>query len=213
MNEQGLPGFAVLVPIKPVPVAKSRLAPLGDDIRRALVTALAEDTVRAALSSSLVSTVLLVTDDHRLASRLRPLGVDVLPDGADDLNESLVEAAAEVRRRHPAVSVAALCADLPALRHRELTAALREAAGHEGAFVADAAGSGTTLVTARGEATFRPRFGLGSRDAHVAVGLHEIDAVDVPTLRRDVDTPGDLGDAGVLGVGESTAAVLARHRL
>lgn len=213
MSENGLPRFGVLVPVKPAQVAKSRLAPLGDVVRRELVSALAEDTVRAALASPLVATVLVVTDDHRLAATLDPVGADVLPDGAAELNASLVEAAAELRRRTPGVAVAALCADLPALDPEDLTAALSAAAGHEGAFVADATGSGTTLVTARGDAPLRPRFGAGSRDAHVAAGLHEIREIDVPTLRRDVDTPADLRDATSLGLGPSTADVVARHRL
>ena len=39
---------------------------------------------------------------------------------------------------------------------------------------------------------FAPRFGAGSRDAHVSEGAHELVEIDVPTLRRDVDTPDDL---------------------
>ena len=214
MSEEVPGGFGVLVPVKPIAVAKSRLAPLGDRVRRELVRVLAADTVAAALSSSAVARVLVVTDDHVLAGFLQRLGAEVLPDGASDLNESLVEAAAELSRREPGLGgTVALCADLPSLRPAELTEALGVAGTHDGAFVADAAGSGTTMVSARSLHAFRPGFGIGSRHTHLGLGLHEINEVAVPTLRRDVDTPEDLAVALTLGVGERTAAVAASLRL
>jgi 2-phospho-L-lactate guanylyltransferase len=206
--------FAVLVPVKPVARAKSRLAPLGDEARRALVAALAEDTVTAALSATNVDAVLVVTDDHVLASALTALGAQVVPDGAaEDLNESLVQAAAEAHRRWPNLGVAAICADLPALDPRELEQALSVAAGHRAAFVADAAGEGTTMLAAASREDFMPRFGPASRAAHVADGAHEIVEVDVHTLRRDVDTPADLEEALSLGVGSRTATAAGGLRL
>ena len=91
--------FGVVVPVKPPAVAKSRLGGLGDDVRRALASAFAADTVEAALASERVACVLVVTDDHGLARDLADPGVEVIPDGAaDDLNASLVQAAAEL---HP----------------------------------------------------------------------------------------------------------------
>jgi 2-phospho-L-lactate guanylyltransferase len=202
--------FAVLVPVKPVDRAKSRLAPLGDASRRSLVAAFAADTVTAALGSPCVGAVLVVTDDHRLAQSMRSLGAHVVPDGvADDLNASLVQAAAEAQRRWPDLRPAALCADLPALDPLELSRALEIAAEHTAAFVADAAGDGTTMVAAGSREDFTPCFGPGSRAAHVAAEAYEIVEIDVPTLRRDVDTPADLEDALALGVGRRTAAAIS----
>jgi 2-phospho-L-lactate guanylyltransferase len=107
----------------------------------------------------------------------------------------------------------ALCADLPALRTDELTLALEVAATRATAFVPDAAGDGTTMFAAATRDGFTPRFGAGSREAHRLGGAHEIVEVDLPTLRRDVDTPDDLRDAMGLGVGEHTAHVCAGLRL
>lgn len=214
MSTPPLPRFCVIVPVKPPSRAKSRLASLGDDARQALVTAFALDTVAAALGSSVVGAVLVVTDDHVLARRARSVGAAVVPDGvADDLNASLVQAAAEARRRWPDLAPAAICADLPALRSVDLTRALEEAAGRVLSFVPDADGAGTTLLAAVAVEDFEPRFGTGSREAHVAAGAHEIDALDVPTLRRDVDTPADLEKAVEMGVGEHTARVVDGLRL
>ena len=214
MSSDSLTRFGVLVPVKPAVRAKSRLAPLGDEARRALVAALAADTVTAALGSPLVAAVMVVTDDHVLAEGLGRLGAYVVPDGAaEDLNASLVQAAAELHRRWPELGVAALCADLPALDTDELTRTLAVASAHPAAFVADAGGDGTTMVAALSPTDFTPRFGPGSRTAHHADGAHEIVEVDVPTLRRDVDTPDDLREALGLGVGGRTALVASGLRL
>lgn len=206
--------FAVLVPVKPPAVAKSRLADLGDDTRRELATAFAVDTVSAALASPGVARVLVVTDDAALARGLADLGVDVIPDGTiDDLNETLRLAAAEMHRRDPALRLVALCADLPALRPEELAAALAAAPREGMAFVADAEGEGTTAVVASAPDTFRPRFGHASRRRHLDAGAHEIVGIDVPTLRRDVDDRADLAEAVALGVGSRTSLVTTLHGL
>lgn len=214
MSNAPLSRFCVLVPVKPTALAKSRLAPLGDEARQSLVAAFAVDTVTAALASPLVGAVLVVTDDHVLAATLRGLGAHVVPDGVtDDLNGSLLQAAAEARRRWPELAPAAVCADLPALRSADLTRALEAASEHGTSFVPDVNGDGTTMVVALSAEEFAPRFGAGSRDAHVSEGAHELVEIDVPTLRRDVDTPDDLRDAVRLGVGKRTAEVAARIRL
>jgi 2-phospho-L-lactate guanylyltransferase len=200
--------YGVLVPVKPPAVAKSRLAPLGDAVRTELAAAFAMDTVAAVLGSPAVGSVMAVTDDHALAAALSEQGALVLPDGVGgDLNGTLLQAAAELARQLPDLRPAALCADLPALRTEQLTRALAAAPDQGLAFVTDTEGKGTTLLVADGLASFEPRFGAGSAQAHRAVGGHEIHLVDVPTLRRDVDTPADLEAALGLGVGPRTSVV------
>lgn len=202
--------YGVIVPVKPPGFAKSRLAELGDEVRRRLAVAFAVDTVQAALRAEHVGLVLAVTDDHLLAGRLAGLGAQVLPDGTtDDLNVSLVLAAGEVVRREPGLALAALCADLPALRPDELDRALALAPDDRMGFVADADEVGTTLLTAPDLARFRPGFGAGSRAAHIARGARAIVAGDLPGLRRDVDTPADLAAAVELGTGPGTCQVAA----
>jgi 2-phospho-L-lactate guanylyltransferase len=205
--------YAVLVPVKPPAVAKSRLAPLGDGVRRDLASAFAMDTVSALLSCETVSRVLVVTDDHVLARALSDLGADVVPDGTSDLNGSLVQAAAEMHRRDPELRLAVVCADLPALRPDEITSALTAAAATGMSFVADADRVGTTVVMASDIEEFRPAFGEGSRRRHLDGGAHEVNVDDVPSVRRDVDDPHDLADALALGVGTRTSLVATGLRL
>src|SRR5690348_5176552 len=60
--------WSLIVPVKGLTLAKSRLAAAAGEHREALVLAMACDTVAAALDCSLVGSVLAVTDDPRLAA-------------------------------------------------------------------------------------------------------------------------------------------------
>lgn len=196
-------GWVVVVPVKPPARGKSRLEGLPDDLREAYAAAFALDTVAAALATPGVAGVLAVTDDHRFAARLAGLGCGVLPDGVSgDLNATLVQGAAEGVRRWPGAAPVALCADLPALVPDDLAAALASWSPGAPAFVADAAGTGTTMYVARPDA-FAPRFGPGSASAHAAAGAVPLPG-DLASLRQDVDEVGDLGRALLLGVGPAT---------
>lgn len=201
--------YAVLVPVKPPAVGKSRLAGVTSGARRALAEAFAEDTARACLDSPRVGAVLAVTDDAAFSEVLSALGCLAIPDGvAGDLNGTLRQAAAEARRRWPDLLPAAVCADLPALRADDLDKVLGSLTTAHPCFVPDAAGVGTTVYIA-GHDEFDPRFGAGSREAHLDAGAREL--ADAPaSVRRDVDDPDDLSEAARLGLGPSTAAVLAR---
>jgi len=200
--------YVALVPVKPPAVGKSRLQAVADADRRALAEAFALDTVAACVAASSIAEVLVVTDDATFSVRLTGLGTQAIPDGvAGDLNGTLRQAAAEAHRRWPDLRPVALCADLPALRHEDLDDVLSGVGAHP-AFVPDAAGVGTTLYVAAYE-EFDPRFGPGSREAHLDSGAREL-ADAAPSVRRDVDDVDDLRDALALGVGASTAALTGR---
>lgn len=197
--------YAALVPVKPPAHGKSRLVGTSDDRRRELAAAFALDTVAACLASERVDAVLAITDDAGFSRRLADLGCASIPDAVTgDLNATLRQAAAEALRRWPDLVPVAVCADLPALRARDLDAALDRTAADAPSFVADAAGVGTTLYTAP-HPLFDPRFGPGSRLAHLGTGAREIDG-SLSSLRRDVDDLTDLQAALALGVGPHTAA-------
>ncbi len=201
------PAFVVLLPVKPPARGKSRLA-VDPVRRRRLAAAFALDTARACLSARSVVAVLAVTDDARFAADLRAAGCETIPDGvAEDLNESLRQAAAEAARRWPRATPVALCADLPALSSADLDTALLGVATSSGAaFVADRDGVGTTLYGAPYD-VFSPSFGPGSRAAHLAAGAVEIDGA-LLTLRQDVDDASALAAAQALGLGAHTRLAL-----
>ena len=201
------PRFAVLVPVKPPARGKSRLLELGAAERARLAAGFALDTVAACLATPSVERVLGVTDDAAFAARLAEVGGEVMPDGvAGDLNESLRLAALEAARRWPALVPVAVCADLPALRSGDLEAALSAWPGTP-AFVSDTERAGTTAYVAR-TSDFVPRFGPGSRAAHLAQPATELPG-DLASLRRDVDDMASLLEARRLGLGRHTAEVIA----
>jgi 2-phospho-L-lactate guanylyltransferase len=203
--------WSVVVPAKRLAVAKTRLRPLtavlgeragpGHD---ALVLALLADTITAAIACVAVTEVVVVTDDAAAAEVVRALGARTVPDVPDQgLNPALEHGA-----RSAAGPVAALSSDLPALRPAELSAALAAAGQHPRAFVADAQGTGTTLLTAVG-VPLEPHFGRGSAEAHRSSGAVALSG-HWPGLLRDVDTDADLRAALALGAGHRTTALVDR---
>ncbi len=210
MTDNGLITWSVLMPVKVLARAKSRLAGLAGPRRGDLALALACDTVTAVLGADAVARVIVITDDEVARAALTALGALVVPDEPrDGLNAALRHGAAYAAARWPADGTAALSADLPALRPEQISRALRAAAAWPTAFVADAAGDGTTLYTAVPGAAFRPSFGLASRARHAMGGAVELVLDGVPGLRRDVDTPSDLRRAVTLGLGPHSAPLAA----
>ncbi|MEV5875647.1 2-phospho-L-lactate guanylyltransferase [Streptomyces sp. NPDC052101] len=203
--------WTLVIPLKPLPRAKSRLADTAaDGVRPGLALAFAQDTVAAAVACSAVADVVVVTDDELAARELAALGARIIPDTATGgLNAALAHGAAVVREIRPRTPIATLNADLPALRAAELAVVLGAAAEFPRAFLADAAGPGTTLLAAAAGAELQPEFGIDSRSRHRASGARELDLADVDSVRQDVDTGADLRAALALGVGPYTAAVSA----
>ena len=202
--------WSLVIPVKVLARAKSRLASLAGSRRGELALAMAADTVAAAVACPAIGAVIVVTDDAAAGAELGGLGAHVVADEPRaGLNPALVFGAAYADARWPGRGRAGLAADLPALDPAEIGRALAAASGWAEAFVPDAAGSGTTLYTAGPAAEFRPRFGPGSRDRHRAAGAVELDLPGMPGLRRDVDTPSDLRRAAALGLGPRTAALAA----
>jgi len=203
--------WSLVVPVKVLAHAKSRLAVLAGPHRPALALAMAADTVAAALACPVVDRVIAVTDDAEAARVLAGLGALVTADKPGrGLNPALRHGAVLAAASWPGSGIGAVAADLPALRSAELDLGLREAARWEHSFVPDASGAGTTLYAARPGARFRPRFGPRSAAQHRADGAVELSLPGLASLRRDVDRPRDLSAASDLGVGPHTAAVAAR---
>jgi 2-phospho-L-lactate guanylyltransferase len=230
MTESARFGWTVLLPVKVLAQAKSRLAELAGERRLELALALASDTVSAVVACPEVARVVVVTSDPVAGPRLSSLGALIVPearpsarsrdsrqsprpspDGSQyQLNAALLRGAAVAARRWPGTGLAALTADLPALRPAELAEALRAASDAAGpVFVPDAAGLGTTMYAVATGGQFRPMYGGASRARHAAGGAAELVLDGIAGLRQDVDTPDDLRAAVALGVGPRTAGVAA----
>lgn len=208
--------WTVVVPVKDARRGKTRLsAVLRPDLRAELVRAMALDTVEAAVGCDRVARVLLVTEDAAVAAearRLERVAVvrEPLQPGRRSRLDAAVLAGAAAARTDGPVPVAVLLGDVPGLRPVDLAAALGAADAVDRGVVADAPGTGTTLLTVGPGVGLEPRFGSGSAAAHRALGHVPLDVPTSSSLRRDVDVPADLRAAVALPLGRRTAALVGR---
>ena len=202
--------WTLLVPVKPLDRAKSRLEPPAGADRSELALAFALDTVQAARRCDLVGRTVVVSPDERVRAALAGVDATVLTAAPDGLNPALRAASRSVRAEGGDEPLAALTADLPALAPDELDRALLAAAAAPLSFLSDSDRVGTTLYCARDPRRFAPAYGPGSRALHLRAGAVELLVTGVESVRRDVDTSADLLAARALGLGACTSALLSR---
>lgn len=204
----GATRWVVVVPVKPAADGKTRLVGTLSDVARArLVRAMAIDTVVACSRTGVVERVVVVTPDADLRALLHDLA-DLVDDPGEGLNAAIAAGIRRAQGLDPGAGVAVLLGDLPALRPEDLADGLDMAAVHDRAFVADAGGTGTTMLTALAGVALVPRFGVGSAAAHEGLGHVRLAVPATSTLRRDVDVAADLDEVERLGVGAATRAAL-----
>ncbi|WP_432458038.1 2-phospho-L-lactate guanylyltransferase [Cellulomonas iranensis] len=209
-----------VVPVKDPRRGKSRLTgALDDDARAGLVRTMATATVRALLDASDVAGVVVVSPapdpldvaDPRVVLLPEPVagvgahdgeegGRDIgrdaggaRPDAPTAGLDAAVTAGVEhVRATAPGAHVVVVLGDLPHLLPAEVDDVLRTAARVPRAHLPDAAGTGTTMLTATWPHRPHPRFGPGSSARHAGAGHVALDVPATSGARRDVDEPADL---------------------
>ena len=215
--------WSLVIPVKRLSAAKTRLTPLPTARRADLALAFVHDCVAAASAAPEVAQVLVVTADPAAARSLSRLGARIVPEPTpspdavvmagsaeheqlqDRLNAAISFGAERSRQERPDLRVGALTGDLPSLRTGELSAVLNLGAAIAGrSFVPDAAGTGTTLLLSSAIGVLDPQFGVHSRDGHARSGAVELLGAG-RSVRQDVDTLIDLEAALRLGVGAHTA--------
>ena len=215
VDTRAVDGWTIVVPVKGLDRAKSRLAPaLPPADRRALVLAMAADVLAACAATPGVSRVRVVSSDPDVGELARRLGLQFRTEpatapgrgGEDPLNRALAHAIGDV-----AGPVGVVTADLPELGPRDLARVLAAAAEHPHSVVPDHQGAGTTMAFWTGPGSPRvPRFGVDSAARHRSLGGAVVlaDADPSGTAGRDVDTPDDLAALEGRAVGPATAAAL-----
>ena len=206
----GAPGVGLIIAVKHLTAAKSRLTAMFDaEVRERVVLAMLVDTITAARGVPAVGSVTVVTPDPHASRAARDLGAAVIadptgPNHPDPLNNAILAAFAKISKTTS--NIAVLQGDLPALRPGELSDALTDAARRQRSFVPDRQGTGTVALFAFG-VPLDPRFGADSAERHRHSGAVEL-VGEWPGLRCDIDTPEDLAAARALGVGAATAAAV-----
>ncbi|OBC02188.1 2-phospho-L-lactate guanylyltransferase [Mycobacterium sp. 852002-40037_SCH5390672] len=209
----GAGDVAVIVAVKKLAAAKTRLAPVfSARTRESVVLAMLMDTLTAAGRVRSLGSITVITPDAAAAAAATDMGADVLADPTpeghpDPLNNAIATAERAVGSSF--ANVVVLQGDLPALQTQELNEAIAAARQHRRSFVADRLATGTAALFAFGS-PLDPRFGSDSSARHRSSGAIELTGA-WPGLRCDVDTPTDLAVARRLGVGAATARAIATH--
>jgi 2-phospho-L-lactate guanylyltransferase len=212
-NATGPADIALIIAVKRLAAAKTRLAPVfSARTRETVVLAMLVDTLSAAAGVASVGSITVITPDDAAAAAAAGLGANVLADPTpeghhDPLNNAI--AAAERAVAASFSNVVVLQGDLPALQTQELAEAIAAARHHRRSFVADRLATGTAALCAFGS-MLDPQFGPDSCARHRRSGAIELTGA-WPGLRCDVDTPADLAAARRLGVGAATARAIAPH--
>jgi 2-phospho-L-lactate guanylyltransferase len=197
--------WSVIVPVKRLDAAKSRLA-VDPQLRRALALAMATDTVAAAAAVTTVARVVVVCEDDAVAAALAHSALTIRAESCG-LAAALRRGVEYATSLDPDAGIAVVVGDLPAATPAELAAVLDDAT--QGVVVvADVAGTGSTMVAAPAAAPMPVAFGRDSFARHVALGAHAFVASPIEGVRRDVDTVDDLQAAQRLGLGSATRALL-----
>jgi 2-phospho-L-lactate/phosphoenolpyruvate guanylyltransferase len=200
-------GCVGLVALKRTEVAKSRLTMVPGPLRRRLAWTMALDTLRALTA---VLPVIVISNQPELAARLsrERIWARVLAEPVTAGMNAALRHGEKAAAMAGFSSTLACVGDLPALRPDSIRAVLAAAIIGGRAFVADASGTGTTMLIASDtelEPHFQGRSAAGHRESGaVALGAAELGG-PLADARRDVDSEVDLYDAYFIGLGPSTA--------
>lgn len=212
----------VLIPVKPLAQAKTRLAGvLAPAERRALVLAMLDDLLSALDGVPGVAGIALVSADPALAELGAARGLRVLAEPEPGLNAALRGALATLAAER-VDRVLILPADIPLADGAALRCLLAvDSTGPAAALVGAAADGGTNALLLAPPGLLEPAFGPGScarfQRAARELGVAPV-LFDLPQIALDIDRPEDLRALVEAGPGAArTRAYLshigARHRL
>ena len=190
----------VVVPVKDLHSAKSRLSPALDPEDRAELTLHMLGHVLAALREAGLENVCVVSPDSDVLGVAREYGASPLLQEGRGLNPALEEARIWTVRRG-ASSLLVLPADLPFLKAQDIPTLLEEE-GPRVVISPDKAWTGTNALLLRPPDALPFAFGPDSFEIHLrlarerglAVSVHEL-----PNLALDLDTAEDLECVESLG--------------
>jgi len=197
MSGKKIPILAVIVPMKPLHLAKQRLrATLTDEQREQLALRMFEHVLATVTHSRIAALAAVVSADDHVLDRARLRGFSPVREDRPGYNRA-VRQGVDWALSEGANAVLILPADLPQLTPADLHA-LAGLASRPGPVVAvapDAHHRGTNALLLRPPDVLSPSFGVDSfrRHCQIARDLGMIPAIfDSPSLSHDVDWPEDV---------------------
>jgi len=187
--------IVAIIPVKALPLAKSRLgAVLSGPERRALVLAMLGDVLAAVGAARSIAQIGVISADPTVLALATAHGATALPDHARDLNAALTQAAAHYAARG-AVATLALPADIPLVQSREIDELIAARMTMRGMVLAPSRDGGTNALLAWPPLALPFLFGVGSHARHLAAA-HErglsVREFRAAGMELDVDRPDDL---------------------
>ena len=190
----------VVVPVKDLGSAKSRLSPALDPVERVDLTLHMLDHVLTTLRKASVENVCVVSPDNAVLDTARERGATPLSQESRGLNPALEEARLWAIRQG-ASKLLILPADLPLLTAPDILALLEE--GKPGVGISpDKAQTGTNALLLQPPDVLPFAFGPGSFEAHLRLARErglDVSVHDLPNLAFDLDTAEDLERVESLG--------------
>lgn len=187
----------VIIPVKPLNRAKSRLSDvLTPDERARLTEYMFRRVVTAANETPGIAGTLVISRDQRALAMARDMGAHTVQEsGNPDLNTALTRAT-QVVIGWKGSAVLVLPADLPLITSQDVRAIADMGIAENTVVIAtDATGDGTNALFTRPPGLIEYVFGQGSFSRHKAqaeeIGVR-VKIYESPRLVLDIDTPPDL---------------------
>lgn len=159
--------YTVLVPVKALALAKSRLAPyLTEGQRATFVLDMLSHVLRVARAAEEIEQTAVVSADRRVLALAQQLGAIPLLEQRAGHNPAL-RAAAATLQQHGAQALLILSADLPLLAPCDITAMVEQAAHYEVVLAPSREKTGTNALLVRPPLAIPYRFGPNSRERHL----------------------------------------------
>ena len=188
----------VIIPVKPLKNAKSRLSPvLLPDQRYELAQAMLRHVLAVTTTVQAVTGALVISRDTKALAIAREMGAKTLQEGAiSNLNPALLRATVVVKSWR-ADAVLILPADLPFISPEDIVAMIGLADRPSIVIATDRERDGTNALLVRPPGAIQYEYGPGSYERHrrnaaragLPVALYESERMTL-----DIDVPEDLKD-------------------
>lgn len=189
--------LAVVVPMKPLSLAKQRLRPVvGDAAREELARTMLAHVLRVVQESGVADEAGVVSNDPSVLALAARHGFSAIADKPVAGYNIAVRRASTWAQARAAHSLLILPSDLPLLTPTDIHTLVALLPTPKGLVIApDASETGTNALLLRPPSLILPRFGANSFHLHEqtarALGVEAI-IYRSPTLAHDIDIPTDL---------------------
>ena len=201
-----------LVPVKGLTESKTRLSTsLQGDQRRILVEALLEDVLSSIIRSRVYGTVMVISPDENVASRIRPEEVSFLKQTGVGLNRAIEQANRLATQKHVR-SVTTVLADIPLVEPGDFKELLSVGTAVPRVVMAPSLKGGTNVLLTSPPGVISPSYGRWSYSKHLRQAqMKKVDAYSISNSRVsfDIDTISDLVELRRLDPESKTASARA----